>query len=39
MKNITAEERTYIEENRRFKKHNTNFPWKMAFKSRSLRAL
>jgi len=39
MKNITDEERKYIEENRRFKKNNTDFPWKIAFKSRSLRAL
>lgn len=39
MKGITAEERAYIEKNRRFQKHATAFPWKEVLKNRSLRAL
>jgi MFS transporter, ACS family, glucarate transporter len=39
MKGITAEERLYIEANRRFQKHGTRFSWKKALQNRSLRAL
>ena len=38
-KGITDEERDFIEKNRRFLNHKQSFPWKTAFKSRSLRAL
>ena len=39
MKGVTEEERNFIEKNRRFTGHKQNFPWKIALKSRSLRAL
>ena len=39
MKGISENERKYIEENRRFQKHDTRFPWRTALKSRSLQAL
>lgn len=39
MNGITDEEKKFIESNRRFTKHKQHFPWKIALKSRSLRAL
>ena len=39
MKNITREEKSFIETNRRFINHRQKFPWKAAFKNRSLWAL
>ena len=39
MKNITKEEKDFIEKNRRFTNHKKPFPWKTAFKNRSLLAL
>jgi ACS family glucarate transporter-like MFS transporter len=39
MKGITAEERSYIENNRRFIEHKQRFSWEIALKSRSLRGL
>jgi ACS family glucarate transporter-like MFS transporter len=39
MKNISKEEAAYIEKNRRFTNHKQPFPWKQAFKNRSLLAL
>src|SRR6476620_519777 len=39
MKGISAEERSYIENNRRFTEHRQRFSWKIALKSRSLRGL
>lgn len=38
-KDIPEAERLYIEKNRRYQKHDTTFPWRIAFKNRSLRAL
>jgi MFS transporter, ACS family, glucarate transporter len=39
MKKITKEEKSFIENNRRFINHGQPFPWKTAFKNRSLLAL
>ncbi len=39
MKKISAEEKTFIETNRRFYEHRQNIPWKKIFASRSLLAL
>jgi MFS transporter, ACS family, glucarate transporter len=39
VKNISAQERIYIEKNRRFLNHKQGFSWKAAFKSNSLWAL
>lgn len=39
MKNISAEEKLLIENNRRFINHEQNFPWEIALKNRSLWAL
>ena len=39
MRNITAQEKTYIEENRRFKLHNRNLKWKAGIKNRNLLVL
>jgi sugar phosphate permease len=39
MKGITNAERNFIESNRRFVEHKEHFSWKVALKSRSLRAL
>jgi ACS family glucarate transporter-like MFS transporter len=39
MKGISEEEKNYIEKNRRFKKHDRNFPWKTVLRNRSLLAL
>ena len=39
MKNITREEKSFIETNRRFINPSQKFPWKAAFKNRSLWAL
>ena len=39
VKGISAEERSYIENNRRFIEHRQRFSWKAALKSRSLRGL
>ncbi|MDQ6843935.1 MAG: MFS transporter [Bacteroidota bacterium] len=39
MKKITKEEKDFIEKNRRFINHKQPFPWKIAFKNRSLWAL
>jgi len=39
MKKISKAEAAYIEKNRRFTDHKQPFPWKLAFKNRSLLAL
>ena len=39
MRGVTNEERNFIESNRRFIEHKQSFSWKIALKSRSLRAL
>ncbi len=39
MKTVTEEERNFIESNRRFTEHKKGFSWKIALKSRTLRAL
>lgn len=39
MRTISKQERVFIEKNRRFTKHQKSFPWKIAFKNRSFRAL
>ena len=39
MKGVTAEERLFIEKNRRFSEHKQNFPWKIVLKNKSLYAL
>jgi sugar phosphate permease len=39
IKDVSEEEKKYIETNRRFITHRKHFPWKIALKSKSLRAL
>ncbi len=39
MKNITTEEKSLIENNRRFIQHDELFPWKIALKNRSMIAM